>query len=251
MPALAFGTAVTFGSVVVYLLLLGEWPWQWSVERLTDTLRGMDAQGQWAFGQLFSGFVGIFLAGTLGFFAVKEFASNQEEPRLELMFYSPEAELLNEWVINSETEHDGRAKFAVAVHNRGPVIARWYTLQIFLPFLSQYPHSITEPFVTQVGGGFLHIPPFTPVVGRTESLKVGRQGSEWLLRFFSLGEDVCYPSDPLVLFTFDIPVAVIAEAGYAFQCRYHINTDRGKPVVGAIRLLLQQPKDLEAVGQGR
>jgi hypothetical protein len=134
VPALVFGGVVTLAALAIYLVLLGEWPWQWSITRLLTVLNSLDAQGQWAFGQLYTGFVGVFLAGTLGYFAIQEFASSQEVPRLELKFWFPSGDLKEAIVVYVHRRTGEDARFVVAIHNVGTVIARWYTVQLTIPF---------------------------------------------------------------------------------------------------------------------
>jgi hypothetical protein len=242
VPALVFGITLTAFSLLIYLLLLGEWPWLWSIPRLHSMLKSLDAQGQWAFGQLYTGFVGVFLAGTLGFFAIKEFATAQEAPQLELKFWRPSGELGDAIFIHihSHGEHTEVTSFQVALHNVGPVIARWYTVQLtvsFLEWVQWDPTSNQE--VVHRDGSRSYRPALQLVLGEKENLATTKIGSDWIIRFFSRGAEASYPRNPMILFQFFLPASTLTERLQLFTCPYQINTDRGSPMKGTLTVRVE------------
>jgi hypothetical protein len=137
--ALIFASMLTAALAVLYLLVLAWWPWTWGYPHRIDG--SLDPAGvfamQLAFGQVFTGFAGVFLAGTLGFFAIREFTTAQARPALRVAWVDPlgqETELLSLVVEEDASEP---LRFSLAIHNEGDAVAVWYQVEFHCPFLMQ------------------------------------------------------------------------------------------------------------------
>jgi hypothetical protein len=80
----------------------------------------------------------------------------------------------------------------------------------------------------------MSVTPLKIVLGSQDNLATTKVGDDWIIRFFSRGNEVCYPRDPMVLFQFMIVTSELDAVTQVFRCPYQINTDRGKSTRGTL-----------------
>jgi hypothetical protein len=172
------------------------------------------------FGQVYTGFVAVFLAGTLGHFAITEFAQAQERPQLRLVFHPTLEQTLN---LGPQRFIDPQTLISVAALNEGPVVGVWFQINLHVPFVR---YDMSQP----VGARR----PIQPVVGTTEeNWRAAAADDGGLdLAFLSNGSIAAYPNFPLILCQFLLPRGMLTEDRYVLA--YTIGTDRSQPVTGEL-----------------
>jgi hypothetical protein len=215
-----FGASTLLAAVLVYYALLALWPWPWGYpqrDSVSDPAGVFAAQ--LAFGQVYTAFLGIFLAGTLGFFAIREFAEAHQGPRLRLTFDN-DSEALD---AAPASDNPSIYRFTVVLHNESPEVAVWYMVQIATPFLHWSPlhHPHGNPISTIVG---------TQDNWREFGERARRpdQSVTEAVTFRSLGREAAFWRFPLRLCEFTVLAGPVS--GREYTCEYVIGLDRGSPI---------------------
>lgn len=236
--AIMFGSLATILSILMYAVLQRWWI-------IYPNHNSADVLGvQLAFAAAYAEFVAVFLAGSLGFFAVREFAEHQERPTLALTFYvSPGVQLAKPFLAIT-TSPGEVAEVSIQITNSGPVTAVWYMLELRVPFLKKWIQAEANCAPQPNYGNAVGI-----VMQKSMNPVVGTFAEHWRpfwdeskgepgVTFLSQGSIAAYPKWPLVLSEFNIPFDHI-EFG-EFLCAYKIAADRSPIECGSLKLVLSK-----------
>jgi hypothetical protein len=221
--ALGFGIAITLIAFISYLLLLRISPATWTIS------------DQFAFGQVYTAFIGLFLTGSLALFVVWEFVDSLQGPRLALAFRFDKGELSDSVIIHTNSGPKEKFSLPVVLYNHGPLVAQMYAVRLVVPFLAWATEPLTsDQKIDRNDDASDSIVPVQIEVGDNRNLVITPQGAEWVVRYFSKGDDVCYPDVPLDMFRLQSVVEKMSGLDSPLECLYHVYSDKSKPTIGTL-----------------
>jgi hypothetical protein len=220
---------VTLSSVAMYAIVLAAAPTAWPLAQ--GLAPGMSPDRALAVGQVFTGFLAIFLGTLFGVFAFREFSQAQEKPDLRLRFLMTDTgDLVTQTTsagqVVAEPGQEAPLRAFLAVENVGTVSSNWFMVQCSLPFVE----SLTAG-------------PFGRAV---KSLAGGEENWRWFkapngpvrFTFLSNGSFGVFPGWPLILAELMRPVREVMVDEH-YRLPYTIATDRTPPTHGELVLVFR------------
>jgi hypothetical protein len=181
---------------------------------------------QLAFGQVFTGFVAIFLASAVAVYVIQEFRQSQERPSLRLEIEPASV------VLDAEPERADKTKVQIRLVNGGPLVAVWYQVRISLPFA-----LLPSELWSGDKGPFRSLGGLKAIAGTLEgNWKWCRMSDRGEVDFFSAGRIAAYPGHPLVLFELLLPVGDRRDQSGTHVFDYSIATERVALSPGSLKL---------------
>jgi hypothetical protein len=239
---------IIFGLLVLGITLyFFDWTWRnWVDVPSTEEGRSRFSL-QLTYAQAVSAFAATLVAGTLGLYAIREFAQQQEKPELQL---GVEVQRIpgSTRFLRLKNDEFSSTEIIFTLTNIGSVIAIWYMIKLELPFLTEVWYadgrgegSETLAQTRNRSHEFLKAAVVDCYGKDSENLEpmilLSDTGITFGLSFLSHGHHAAYPHQKINLFVVRFRSWMITK-DTRYKCAYTIYSASEKPVTGTLDLVI-------------
>jgi hypothetical protein len=247
--------ALVFGAGLAGAMLIGHWAlWRWWVAK--DTVKIEDSLStELSFVQAVAAVTATFVAGGLGWFAIKEFSEQHERANLQVSARVQQLPGTTQ-LFRREKDKFSSTEVIFDLTNQGPVIARWFMIHLELPFLTEVWNANNPDEQTTFSGPvrtksheFLQEVIAERYGNAAENWKPGITFSDkgycFGISFLSQGQYAAYPHQQIDLLVCKFGSWMITKDA-EFTCKYTIYTENDNPVTGSLTVHIPAAIDATA-----